>query len=893
MRLFSLAAAIFAIPALSLAQSAENPEAPAGQLPEGVAPTHYDLDFKVDPDQERFSGETDIDITLAQPTDLIWMHGRDLNVTNVTFTTADGEQIGASYEQVLPSGVSKLTLTEAAPAGDAVLHFEYDAPFGNLAGIYRVEEEGRWYVTTQMEAIDARRAFPGFDEPRFKVPFDVTITAPEDAVAIFNTPETGAESEGEGWTRHAYETTRPLPTYLIAMAVGPWEINKWRDIPPNDVRDVAVPLRGLAAQGKAGKMDYALENTSGLLTALEEYFGSPYPYYGKLDLIASPEFAFGAMENPGAIVYVEPLLVIDQETASVQQLRSYAGTHAHEMAHQWVGDLVTPKWWTDIWLNESFATWMAGKATAAWAPDADFGRGVLRSAAYAMSTDALDSTRRIREPVTRNDAIMDSFDGITYSKGAAVLAMMEQYLGEETFQAGVRHHLTRFADSTATAEDFYQSIADKTDKSGVVEAFKSFIEQPGVPLVMVDMSCDENSGDGPSVTLTQSRYAPLGSPIQQNISWDIPVCMDTDDGRQCAMLAEKSAQAVLPQESCPAYVMPNAGGAGYYRFDYSGEGWESLLAHFGDLDAGEQFSAYNNLYASLQAGRADAETWVEGARKTAGAETWDVAGQATGNIAFLYQKVLDAGGRAAVAPFVRDLYVARLESIKDDNGLNATLLRSDLTGFVAKYGDYAALNEDLTAKGRAWLGMDGEADASAVQPELAEAAATAALRDGGQPVYDAMIARLDSEPDYSARRNMVSALGQMNDADRAADLRARILQKPFTAREMGTVIYSQLSNPETRETAWTWLQANFDAVLARLPGVQRAGTARVAGAFCSTDRLDQAEAFFESKADLMPGYERSLAQGLERARLCAAFKESQGAALSQALQTAVASDGAQ
>ena len=368
-----------------------------------------------------------------------------------------------------------------------------------------------------------------------------------------------------------------MPTYLIALAVGPYDVVDYGMIPVNSVRDHEVPLRGIAAKGLGGEMKYALKNTAGLLTALETYFGTPYPYE-KLDLIAVPESFGGAMENVGAITYDEYLMLMD-ENSPLDQRRDYTTVHAHEMSHMWFGNLVTPAWWNDIWLNESFASWMENKAADAYWPEGQFDRETLKGALGAMVNDSLASARQIREPIDNNDKIGSAFDGITYEKGGGVLAMLEHYVGKEQFQAGVRLHLERHADSTATAEDFIASVAKGSDRPEVEAAFKSFIEQPGVPLVSAKLDCKD--GEKPRLDLRQARYAPLGSSIKPDAGeWKIPFCVAyiANGARKstCALIDKKEQSLDLEAGACPTQVHPNADGTGYYRFTLDDAGWQSL-----------------------------------------------------------------------------------------------------------------------------------------------------------------------------------------------------------------------------------------------------------------------------------------------------------------------------
>ncbi|MCJ8269478.1 MAG: M1 family metallopeptidase [Psychrosphaera sp.] len=273
-------------------------------------------------------------------------------------------------------------------------------------------------------------------------------------------------------------------------------------------------------------MQYALENTASILATLEAYFGTPYPYE-KLDLVAVPDFGAGGMENAGLILYREQLLLLGDSPTFSQQ-RHYASIHAHELAHQWFGNLVTMPWWDDLWLNEAFATWMANRAMNDWNPKFEFSRASVRQGHYVMKEDALISARQVREPVLNNDTIMSAFDGITYQKGGAVLQMFERFIGRETFQQGVQYHMKRFAFGHATANDFIESIEHVADNKGLKAAFFSFLTQPGVPTVELDWQCSDGvggKGDSAKITIKQSRYLPLGSTGDPLQYWHLPVCL--------------------------------------------------------------------------------------------------------------------------------------------------------------------------------------------------------------------------------------------------------------------------------------------------------------------------------------------------------------------------------
>jgi alanyl aminopeptidase len=392
---------------------------PLGRLPRNVMPIHYRLQLEIVPERTTFSGHTEIDLDFREKSDHFFIHGEKLRVSESTLKLADGRSIDAGYEEYNETGIVRISLPEAV-LGAATLVIDYDADFNeSLEALYRVNSGGDYYAFTQFEAISARLAFPGFDEPSFKVPFDQVLIVDQAHETIAATPVVDTQLLDNGMKRVTFQTTKPLPTYLMVWAVGPLDIVEWADLPPTDVRDRAVPLRGVAARGKGKLMDYALENTEGIMTALESYFDIPYPY-AKLDIIAVPDFDAGAMENPGAITYRETLLLFD-DSASIRSLRRYAAVHAHELGHQWFGDLVTPIWWDDIWLNEAFATWVAAVGLEIWKPEGKWRRALGERVLKVMESDSLVNARQIRQPVLSNHGIAAAFDGITYSKGGGVI----------------------------------------------------------------------------------------------------------------------------------------------------------------------------------------------------------------------------------------------------------------------------------------------------------------------------------------------------------------------------------------------------------------------------------------------------------------------------------------
>jgi alanyl aminopeptidase len=855
--------------------------APLGRLGTDVRPEHYRLQLRIDPREERFSGTTAIDITITRPVDRIWLHGKGLEMDEAYLADSAGNRVNAKFEQRDDTGVALVSLDEPVPAGKATLHFSYSAPFNTAANaLFRVEREDKFYVASQFEPIAARQVFPGFDEPAFKVPFDLELITRDGDVAITTTPDIAAESLGDGYVRHTYETTRPMPTYLLAFAVGPYDVVNYGSIPPNAIRHHELPLRAIVAQGLASRVDYALEHTDGLLTVLEEYFGTPYPYR-KLDLIAVPESFGGAMENIGAIIYDEFLLLLDDDSPLTQR-RAYTVVHAHEMAHMWFGNLVTPEWWNDIWLNEAFATWMAYKAADQYWPDGEFDRSTLTRALDAMQQDSLAAARQIREPVDHSKEISSAFDSITYSKGGGVLAMLERYIGDEEFRDGVRLHMARHSDSTATAEQFIESLAEGSDRTEIEAAFKSFTERPGVPLLTVRLECPEDGS--PALAVNQERYAPLGSTIDRNAKpWQVPMCIrfDTDDGTEstCTLLRDKTQTVALGAENCPTWVHPNADGSGYYRFSMDDQGWQSLAANVTGLSAAEALVFVDSLDAALRAGTVSAENYAQGMAALLHHDAWDVIDAVARNLeelAFVVEHTKLERLEAAYRRLVRPVFAR----INESTDTGSVLLRESLLKFLVVIARDPEIREPLARQAAARIGLDGEPDPDAAPPGELEAIFTVGVQDIGAPFFDLLLEQTINSRDPAFRYAATGALANVEDPELVAKLQTAILDGQFKGAEAVAMVSRQMLRDATTDLTYEWLRANDDALLPMVPETFRSSRFPSLGkAFCSTERADDWQAYIDSHAADLPGYERNLAQAIEAINLCAALREASQNAL--------------
>ncbi len=865
---------------------------PTGQLGRNVAPVHYDLDLTIDPRKARFSGHVTIAVNIASPTRRIWLHGRHLTVHEAA-VVQNGRRIPASYEEVHPTGVARLDLAAEAAAGSARIEITYDAPFNEaLEGLYKVVDGAEPYAFTQFEATSARLAFPGFDEPAFKVPFTITVTAPEDMTVITNTPETRAQPAGPGLVRHHFQETKPLPTYLIAFAVGHLDVVEGKPLPPTAVRDHAVPLRAIATRGKGARLAYVLAHTRPLVETLERYFGVAYPY-AKLDLIAVPDFAAGAMENAGAITFREQLLLID-DNSPYQLKRAFKSVAAHELAHQWFGDLVTPKWWDDIWLNESFATWMGNKAVARAFPQDGFENAILNGALRVMAADELASARQIRQPIRSNHDIATAFDGITYQKGAAVLAMFESYLGEEAFRRGIQEHMKRFAHGVADVHDFLDSLAAGSGHPEVKEAFASFLFQPGVPLVVAERLC--KAGAAPEVALAQRRFRPIGSQAPAKGLWQIPVCVRAKgadgDIRQCTLLTTRTARLRLDMAGCPRALMPNADATGYYRFALDPKASEDLIAAFDWLTGRERQALYASLSAAFRSGDVAIARLAQAMREAAADERRAVITAPMGDLRFFHDRLVeDPAARAAIRRFAAGLYAARAQDLgivmRPGEPADRRLLRPAVIDFMADFVRDPALRRSLAEAGAAYVEA-GRPDPRRIDPGLIGLAVKVAVADKGTAFAEELLTKALASRDGFFRQVAFGALAGAPDPALARKMQSLILDDRLRDNEAIQIAYTLASTDAHREAMWQWIQNHLADFIKRIPTWRQGAVVNIGAGFCDREHARALKTFFADKVAHLEGGPRELAQTVERIELCAALKQAKGGELARYFTEAAA-----
>ena len=870
---------------------ADDLNAPVGRLGNAVVPSAYRLELTILPDQDDFSGITEIDIEIAAATRSIYLHGNGLLVDKAQLTMLNGDVFTGSYQQVHETGVARIDFDDEVPAGGATLRISYTAPFqDNSQGLYKSTVADIPYAFTQFEPISARRVFPGFDEPLFKVPFDISVIARDGHTVVTNTPAIDTQPAGDGLQRVRFATTKPLPTYLLAFVVGELDVVDWQPVPPSTVREWPLPLRGIATKGEGPRMQFALESTAQILTYLEEYFGTEYPY-AKLDIISSPGHS-GAMENAGAIIYASSMILLD-DNASAEQRRRLGVVHAHEIAHHWFGDLVTPKWWDDIWLNESFANWMSFKAAHDWRPDFKLNVSTLVQSLAIMGLDSRISARQIRNPVEHNDEIASAFDGITYLKGGGVLEMFEAYLGEQPFRDGIRTHIDRFPHGVADVEDFMSSLAEGSNRPDIITAFRSFIDQAGIPIVGVATSCADDTA---RVSLTQARYLPLGSKGDSRQTWEIPLCMSYElDGqlnRQCNLLKDTSVDIDLNRTGCPDYVMPNADGAGYYRFSLDEAGWLALMQNLTSLSEREALATADSLTAAYEANRVSTETLMSAYRQVAQSPYRAVTMMPGSKLKRIRDDLADAETGVAIEAFMRSLYQPRLAAIglqaSEDESVDTALLRSALVNFLAMEANDVELRANLSEQASAYIRMGEDAadiDKSAIDPAFTAAALSVGVQDLGDPFAKTLFDRMLSSDDARFREQASAALGNANDAELAEWVRQQSFDDRLKGREPTNLIFGLARTSAERRATFEWFKANREEFVELVPVFARRFLPSIGSGFCTIEERDEVAAVFAEVIEQVPSAARANREALEKIELCAALADAKSGEIAAYFET--------
>ena len=843
-------------------------------LPTNVSPISYDITLEPDFTTFRFKGSETIRVDLLSPTASITLNSIEIEIHSCAVTPSGGAELAAqtiSFDEDTESATFEFGAE--LPAGEATLAIEFTGELNDkLRGFYRstytdIDGNERNMATTQLEATDARRAFPCWDEPSLKATFTLTLVVPSEMTAVSNMPVVSEEEVRPGVKSVRYDETPIMSTYLLAFIVG--DLSYIEEVGDNGTLMRVFTTRGREEQGR-----FALETSIRLLKYFNDYFGIPYPL-PKLDHFAIPDFAAGAMENWGAITYRETALLVDPENTSVGTRQVVAAIIAHEMAHMWFGDLVTMAWWNDLWLNESFASWMGDKATDNLFPDWEvWTQFVSSDTNRALSLDGLRNSHPIEQEVSNPAQIGELFDAISYSKGGSILRMLESFLGEETFRQGLNKYLTTHQYDNAERTDLWNALADVSGEP-VAEIMDSWVLQTGYP--MLDVGIERSAGNI-NLHMMQRRFvydAILEDSAADETLWKMPIGVYTSDGGNSAsrLMDTKLLAWDIPDESADdsTWTKLNPEQTGFYRVRYSSSDLQKLVEPIRSksLTPIDRLGIQNDAFALSRAGIIPATDFLTIAEAYRNEDNAPVCADLSSNLGGLDNLLSDEGFYGNFQAFSRSIFQQVAEQVgwdakPDETNMDA-LLRSTVLSHVGGNDDENALRE-AAARFAAYA-----EDPSGVSPDIRGIVFRLAAKRGGRAEYDAMWQLRADTPLQEEKVRFLYGLTSFEDRALLEETLNRSLGDEVRVHDTVSVITLVAGNTQGRDLAWQFLKDNWPELDRRYGegGFAIMRLVGIASAFTTLDMHDDVERFFTDNS--APGAARTISQSLERIRLNAAW----------------------
>jgi len=794
------------------------PQRDPNRLPTSVVPSHYELHLVPDLDAATFSGTQAVTVEVHESVDELVLHALDLEIDRI-WLERDGQRIEAAATLSPETETVEIALAEAAGPGAWVLHSEFRGELNDkLVGFYRstfVDHEGQTRVLacTQFESTHARRAFPCWDEPAFKATWAITLDVPEDLMAISNGAEISSEPLGDGVRRVRFATTMSMSSYLVAFVVGPLEATETVDVN-------GTPLRVIAPIGKADLTSFALEVGEFSLRFLADWYAIAYPG-DKLDLVAIPDFSFGAMENLGCVTFRESALLLDRDRSTQAEQQRVADVIAHEIAHMWFGDLVTMGWWNGIWLNEAFATFMEMLTTDAYRPEwhrwVDF--GTARSAAF--DTDSLSTTRPIEYVVITAADSEGMFDVLTYEKGASVVRMLQQYLGEDRFQEGIRLYLRTHSYANTETTDLWDAI-EQASGEPVRQIMDTWIFQAGHPAVAI-----ERGDDDKTLRLSQAKFKFRPDPASgiETVSGEpqaVPVVVRTghDGGAQVHKVLLEGPTAEISLDTVPDWVVGNHEGNGFYRVELSDEdlalvGSKALT----ELTALERYGLVEDEWAAILAGRSSISR-LTGLLRSLSAETDVSVWQRMIGVLGGLDRACPPEAREDLATWARGLIGPALAAVgprrRDGEDDRTTALRAALFEAAARLG--RDRHQIETAHDEfARLGASGGGTEPRLDPDMADAVVRVVAADADEATWGELRRRAGVATTPQDRLRHQGALADTDDPALIERLCGLVLSDEIRTQDGLFILRRALANRDAHRQVWQFVTDNWDLIGTRFP----------------------------------------------------------------------------
>ncbi|HLY43754.1 MAG TPA: M1 family metallopeptidase [Terracidiphilus sp.] len=821
----------------------------AQRLPSTVVPEHYTLTLTPNLKAATFSGVESIDVEIQQPSTTITLNAAEITFQSVSIVQGEEQTAKVALDE------DKEQATFAFPhelhAGKARLDIRYTGILNNeLRGFYLSKGSDRNYAVTQFEPTDARRAFPSFDEPAFKATYAVKLVVDSDDTAISNGPIV-SDTPGPGEGKHTLKflTTPKMSSYLVAFLVG--------DFKCSSGSSDGVDIRVCATPDKVSLTPYALDVAKFALHYYNNYFGIPYPLK-KLDLIAIPDFEAGAMENFGAITYRETDLLINPDTATIGAKENVALVVAHEMAHQWFGDLVTMQWWDNIWLNEGFATWMENKAVAAMHPEWGIPLSVASEEDSTLNIDAMPTTRAIRANANTPDEINQLFDGIAYGKASDVLLTVENYVSPETFRKGVHSYLEAHLYGNATAQDFWNAETAASNKP-IDKIMDSLVAQPGVPLLTFG---DPSNG---KVSVDQARFF-LSPSVKANAKekWTLPVCFAVGSAKQdCEVLTPNATNLRVPAGHS---FFANAEGKGYYRSAYPPDVFAKLVDQVeSSLSPAERISLIGDEWAQVRADKSSIGSYLDLVAAVKNDANADVVDSALEGVNTAYDRIASTPEeKAALSAWIRATFgpeYAKLGKPSSSDSPNTRELRAhlfDVLGFFGNDPEVIAEAHDIAEK--------YVADPASVDPTLGRTALAVAARNGDAALFDQLLKVYETSKNPELQIGALRLLAEFEDPALAHRALEMAISDKVRNQDAAFQLAIELEIPKNRDEAWKFVQNNWSKVQAQLTTNLGGILVGATGSFCSESARDSIQSFFRTHS--VAASDVSLKHALEHINGC-------------------------
>jgi len=796
------------------------------QLPRGVVPSHYEIALTPDAAARSFSGKATITLTVTKATDSITLNAADLKFANAAVSpAAGGAALAAGVSVDAEAQTATFKLARPLAPGSYKLATDYTGVIGTQAvGLFSLDYPGADGKTqralyTQFENSDARRMIPSWDEPGYKASFALEVTAPAGQMAVSNMPAASTATLQDGRRRVRFATTPKMSTYLLFLGLGDFE--------RATVNEGGTELGVITRRGAIQQADFALQSSKTILREYNDYFGVRYPL-PKLDNIAGPGQSqfFGAMENWGSIFTFEYALLLDPAISTQHDRQEVFATAAHEMAHQWFGDLVTMRWWDDLWLNEGFASWMEGRMTARAHPEWKTHLDAVGSRDAAMGRDSVAATHPVVQHIETVEQASQAFDVITYQKGEAVIRMLEAYVGEDAWRSGVRAYMQAHAYGNTVSDDLWKQV-EKAAKKPVTAIAHDFTLQPGVPLIRVGEPVCKNGNT--SVALSQEEFS-RDRPDKKPLAWRVPVIARIGgDGKPASTLVS-GGKGTISVPGCGAVVV-NAGQSGYYRTLYAPKQFAQLAQAFAGLAPVDQIGLLADSAALGMAGLQPASSVLELAKATPAAAEPQVWARIAGVFAGLHSRYQRANPETSARQRTFDSFaIARLAPVMAQVGWNAraeepstvTNLRSQLIGVLSELGDPAIIAEAR----RRYAAMDK--DPAAVPGPLRKTILAVVAKHADAATWDSLRARAQAEKTPLLKSNLYTLLGVAKDrtlAERA--LKLALTDEPDLTTSAGIISAVAQEHPDL---AFDFALANQEKINQRIDATSRSRYfARLAG----------------------------------------------------------------